>query len=244
MISILVALLGWGALELGQRYLGLQRITIDTVAVTGCRGERLADVQKVADRICLGKPLFWFDAEKLRAEIESRRWVKGLIIRRDPPDRISLVIEERKPLVWIAIPKGVYLMADDGIVLDRVNPGNLLPIPVICDQKSTADKVLVKLVSAAGLLRERQKDFYERVTELRWSSKGPVVFLEGLNAPIYLSKNEPTKNIPDFQAIYLERYAKSEAASKVRYFDLRWDGDVVAADLESDTVPKAIGEGK
>jgi len=241
-VAVLVAGAGWGVLELGQRYLGLQRLTIEQVAITGCRGERLAEVQRVADELCLGKPLFWFDAEKLRGRLEERRWVKGLIIRRDPPDRLSLVLEERQPLLWLARSTGVFLLADDGIVLDKVNQSNLLPIPVIADPKSQTDESIVALIRTAAVLRDRQRDFYERLSELRWSPRGPVAFLEGLQAPIYLSKRDPAKNIPDFQAIYLERYAKNPDLARVRYFDLRWDGDVVAADLEAVLPPKAVGD--
>ncbi|MCE1229985.1 MAG: FtsQ-type POTRA domain-containing protein [Firmicutes bacterium] len=238
LVAVLVAGAGWGVLELGQRYLGLQRLTIDQVLITGCKGERLAQVQKVADELCLGKPLFWFDAEKLRTSLEAHRWVKGLLIRRDPPDRLSLVIEERQPLLWVARATGVYLVADDGVVLDRVNQSNLLPIPVVADLKSQSQESLPSLIRMAATLRGQQKDFYERLSELRWSSRGPVVFLEGLPAPIYLSRQDPTKNIPDFQAIYLERYAKSPEGAQVRYFDLRWDGDVVAGDQALDAAPK------
>ncbi len=241
-VAVLVAGAGWGVLELGQRYLGLQRLTIEQVAITGCRGERLAEVQRVAEGLCLGKPLFWFDAEKLRRSLEERRWVKGLIIRRDPPDRLSLVLEERQPLLWLARPTGVFLLADDGIVLDKVNQSNLLPIPVVADPRSQTDESIVTLIRTAAVLRDRQKDFFERISELRWSARGPVAFLEGLQAPIYLSKHDPAKNIPDFQAIYLERYAKTPELARVRYFDLRWDGDVVAGDLETVLPPKAVGD--
>jgi hypothetical protein len=240
-VAVLVGAAGWGVLELGQRYLGLQRLTIEQVAITGCRGERLAEVQRVADELCLGKPLFWFDAEKLRRKLEERRWVKGLVIRRDPPDRLSLVVEERQPLLWLVRSSGVFLLADDGVVLDRVNQSNLLPIPVVADPKSQTDEFMVALIRTAAALRDRQKDFYERLSELRWSPRGPVAFLEGLPAPIYLSRQDPAKNIPDFQAIYLERYAKNPDISRVRYFDLRWDGDVVAADLETALPPKTVG---
>lgn len=241
LVAVLVAGAGWGVLELGQRYLGLQRLTIDQVAITGCRGERLAEVQRVANDLCLGKPLFWFDAEKLRRSLESHRWVKGLIIRRDPPDRLSLVIEERQPLLWLVRPTGVFLLADDGVILDRVNQSNLLPIPVVADPMSQTDETLVSIIRLASVLRDRQKDFYERLSELRWSARGPIVFLEGLPAPIYLSRQDPVKNIPDFQATFLERYANNPDLTRVRYFDLRWDGDVVVNDQEIALPAKASG---
>ncbi len=230
----------WGALEVSHRFLGLQRLTIEEVVVTGCQGERLAELKALAEARCKGKPLFWFDVDGLRRAVEARRWVKGLIIRRDPPDRLSLVVEERKPLLWLVRPTGIYLLADDGIVMDRLHGGALEPVPVVADPASQSDEALVRLIRTASALRDRQQDFYMRLSELRWSAKGPVAFLEGLEAPIYLSRHDPTRNIPNFQAIFLEQFATPEARAKARYFDLRWDvegGYVAVGNLDPDETP-------
>jgi cell division septal protein FtsQ len=241
LVLVVVAAAGYIALDVGQRYLGLQKLTIEQVSVSGCQGERLEEVQRIADRVCLGKPLFWFDADKLRGEIEARRWVKGLLIRRDPPDRLSLVVEERKPLLWLVRPSGTYLLAEDGILMDRVGRANLLPIPVVADPKSQGDAALVQLIRAASVLRNSQASFYERLTELRWSERGPVAFLEGLPAPIYLSRHDAAKNIPNFQGLFLDKYAKSPEMARIRYFDLRWDDEVAVGEPEESQEPKVKG---
>jgi len=242
LVLALVAAAGWGALELGQRYLGLQKLTIEQVSVSGCRGERYTEIKRMAESICLGKPLFWFDAESLRARIEARRWVRGLLIRRDPPDRLSLVVEERRPLLWLVRASGVYLVSDDGILMDRVNPGNLFPIPVVADPRSQNDPALVQLIRAAATLRDRQREFYLRLAELRWSEKGPVAYMEGLEVPIYLSRHDAAKNIPNFQGLFLDRFAKSSGLDKVRYFDLRWDDEIAVGEATESQAPKVKSE--
>ena len=230
LVTVFVLGAGYAALELGQRYLGLQKLAIEQVTISGCRNERLAEVQRIADKVCLRKPLFWFDAEELRQRIEDLRWVKSLLIRRDPPDRLSLVVEERKPLLWLIRPTGVYLLSDDGIVLDRVNQSNLAPTPVVADPDSQSDKAILQLIRAATKLRDRQKEFFDRLTELRWSERGPVVYLENLPAPIYLSRHDATLNIPNFQMLYLNELSKRTDLDKIRYFDLRWDQEVAVGE--------------
>lgn len=247
-IGLVLAVLagaGWAALELGQRYFGLQRLTIEQVSVSGCRGERLAQVQAIADRACLGKPLFLFDIESLRARIQDLRWVGGLVIRKDPPDRLILVVEERRPLVWLVHAKGVFLVSEDGIVMDRVGPGNLAPIPVVAEARSQEDRPFLGVLRAAKALKERQRDFFDRVTELRWSERGPVAFIEGLDAPIYLSREDPARNVPNFQALYLSRFTGEPRPAPPRYFDLRWEVDggyVAVGDLPLDRPPVAKSE--
>lgn len=238
-VVLLVLGASYGAMELGHRYLGLQKLVIEQVAITGCRGERLVEIQRVADEICKGKPLFWFDVEGLRRAVSERRWVKGLLIRKDPPDRLSLVIEERRPLLWVVRPAGVYLMSDDGVILDRVHQGNLTPIPVVADTTSQNDRAIVQLIRAATGLRDHQQSFYERLTEIRWSEKGPIAFLEGVHAPIYLSKYDATKNIPNFQMLFLNEISKRPDLNQIRYFDLRWDDEVALGEPNGTEPPKS-----
>ena len=238
LVALLVTAAGYGALELGQRYLGLQKLTIEQVTISGCQGQRLAHAQTIADDLCLGKPLFWFDAEKLRNSLENQRWVKSLLIRRDPPDRLSLVVEERKPVLWLARPDGVFLLSEDGIVLDRLNQVDLLAIPVVADAKSQEDGPMIQLIRAATSLRNKQKEFYDRLTELRWSERGPVAFLEGLDAPIYLSRLDATKNIPNFQMLFLNELSKRPDLASLRYVDLRWEDEIAVGEALPTQPPK------
>lgn len=238
LVAALVLAAGWGTMEIGQRFLGLQRLTVEQVSVTGTRGARLEQAQAIAERICLGKQLFWMDTERLRSEVTALRWVKGVLIRKDPPDRLSLVIEERRPLLWLVRAEGVFLLADDGYVLDRVNHGNLSPIPVIQDPNSQSDQLLAELINTAREIRDKQRDFYDRVTEMRWSDRGPVAYLEGLPAPIYLPKRDVTKNIPNFQGLYLDQISKRPDLAAIRYIDLRWDEEIAVGE-PADSAPPA-----
>ncbi len=234
---VVIAGAGWGVLELGTRYLGLQRLTIELVNVSGCRGERHAEIQKLAEQLVLGKPLFWVDAEELRSRIEAKRWVRGLQIRKDPPDRLSLAIEERSPVLWLVRANGVFLISDDGIILDRVNQANLNPIPVVVDPASQTDQGMARLVTAARTLREKQHGFYERLTELRDTPKGPVAYIEGLPAPIYLSRQDVTKNVPNFQGLFVDRLSQRPDLTRLRYIDLRWDDEVAVGEPDEPEAP-------
>jgi len=237
-VAVLVLAAGWGTIEISQRFMGLQRLTVEQVSVSGTRGARLAQAQTIAERICLGSQLFWMDTEQLRKEITALRWVRGVLIRKDPPDRLSLVIEERQPVLWLVRPEGVFLLSDDGYVLDRVNQGNLSPIPVISDSDSQSDELLPLLISVSKEIRLKQKDFYDRVTEFRWSERGPVAYLEGLDAPIYLPKRDVTKNIPNFQGLYLDQISKRPDLKAIRYIDLRWDEEIAVGE-PADSAPPA-----
>ena len=90
----------------------------------------------------------------------------------------------------------------------------------------------------ASRLRDRQTEFFDRLTELRWSDKGPVVYLEGLAAPLYLSRLDATQNIPNFQMLFLNELSKRPDLDQIRYFDLRWENEVAVGEPQVDTPPQ------
>ncbi|HEX4844872.1 MAG TPA: hypothetical protein VFV26_01560, partial [Geothrix sp.] len=96
-------------------------------------------------------------------------------------------------------------------------------------------------VSAARALKEKQQGFYDRVTELRWSQKGPVAYIEGLPAPIYLSRQDVTKNVPNFQGLFVDRLSQRPDLARLRYIDLRWDEEVAVGEPEDAPVPAKPG---
>ena len=228
---VLVLLLGasYGLLALAQRYLGLQRLVIEQVVVTGTRGARQQEIQKLAEARCLHRPLFWFDADGLRKAVEDKRWVRDLLIRKDPPDRITLVVQERKPLLWLVRPEGAFLVSEDGIVMGRLDPADPTPLPVVVDRNSERDATFLGVLNAARALRASQPDFFERISEFRWTDKGPTAYIEGFPAPIYLDRHNPANNIPNFQALFVDELLKRPDFAKIPYVDLRWgDDDYVA----------------
>jgi hypothetical protein len=108
---------------------------------------------------------------------------------------------------------------------------------VVVDPTSQTDQGLARLVSAARTLREKQQGFYERITELRDSPKGPVAYIEGLPAPIYLSRKDVTKNVPNFQGLFVDRLSQRPDLAQLRYIDLRWDDEVAVGEPEVEPAP-------
>jgi hypothetical protein len=90
----------------------------------------------------------------------------------------------------------------------------------------------------ARALKLHQPDFFSRLTEMRWSNNMPIVFMEGLQAPILLSKNDPAKNIPNFQAVFMQMFINKQDLSNVRYFDLRWDVRMPVGELPEHAAPQ------
>lgn len=213
--------------ELSHKYFGFNKFLIEKITISGCIDSHLNQAQIIANEICLGKSLFWFDSNRLRSELEKKRWIKSVLIRRDPPDHLNLVVIERQALLWLAWPQGIFLIDDEGVVFDKLNDINIASVPTIADPKSQNNKSILKLIQTASNLRSKQKEFYDRVTELRWNEKcGPIAFFDNLEAPIYLSRKNAVKNIPNFQMLFLNKLSNRPDLNSIRYIDLRWDDKI------------------
>jgi hypothetical protein len=53
-----------------------------------------------------------------------------------------------------------------------------------------------------------------------------------------LSKEDPAKNIPSFQALYLQLFINKPNLNDVRYFDLRWDTIIPVGELPENAAPQ------
>ena len=56
LVGGLVFAAGWGAMEVGQRYLGLQKLVIEQINISGCQGDRHSEIQRIADQVALARP--------------------------------------------------------------------------------------------------------------------------------------------------------------------------------------------
>lgn len=70
-----------------------------------------------------GDPLFIFNPDTMRQQIESLSWVKHVRIERRFPNTVHIEITEREPLALWQHNKEMAIIDDDGIVLTREHLG-------------------------------------------------------------------------------------------------------------------------
>ncbi|MBK8574065.1 MAG: hypothetical protein IPN91_15910 [Holophagaceae bacterium] len=64
-----------------------------------------------------------------------------------------------------------------------------------------------------------------------------MAYIEGLPAPIYLSRKDVTKNVPNFQGLFVDRLSQRPDLAQLRYIDLRWDDEVAVGEPEVEPAP-------
>ncbi len=85
---------------------------------------------RVLGGLALGDNLLTIDVDRVAAGIQRHPWVAEVTVRRVYPDRIKVLIRERKP-VAVLVKEVLYYVDADATVFSRVPPGDPMDYPVL-----------------------------------------------------------------------------------------------------------------
>ncbi|MFH7321520.1 cell division protein FtsQ/DivIB [Desulfurivibrio sp. D14AmB] len=75
--------------------------------------------------------LLALSAGKIRARVESHDWVESALVRRDWPNRLQIVVRERRPVALLSLPGGLHYLDRQGVPFALAQPPEDLDFPVI-----------------------------------------------------------------------------------------------------------------
>ena len=86
-----------------------------------------------------GHNLLLIDLDRVRALVEAEGWVKHAVVRRRLPNRLCLHLTEREPEAVAAIEDDLYVVDDEGVILDSFGPEyESLDRPIVKGLRNTA----------------------------------------------------------------------------------------------------------
>ena len=119
--------------------------------------------------VTLGAPLLSFDAEAARRRIEAIGWVREAVVERRFPDTIFLRIEERDPLALWQKNGRLFVIDNDGVVIEGASPQNYALLPVIVGDDAPANAGLLLTVLASEPSLHQRVAAAVRVGGRRWN---------------------------------------------------------------------------
>lgn len=137
MFGLLAAAALYALYEGGMVVAHARSLQIDDITVRG--NARLANgvVAAALDGL-RGQNILWSDLGAARQRVLESPWVKDVALRRVLPSTIEVVIRERQPIGLARLDGELYLVDDEGVVIDRYGPAyGGLDLPII-DGLSTA----------------------------------------------------------------------------------------------------------
>lgn len=119
--GVLLAALALAVSRGGEVVAHARVLQIDRLVVRG--NERLpsATVLEALDGL-RGQNLVWADLDEWRARLLASPWVKDAALRRSLPSTVEVSVSERTPVVVGRIDGRLYLIDEQGIIIDQYGP--------------------------------------------------------------------------------------------------------------------------
>jgi cell division protein FtsQ len=231
---IIAALAGLGALASSQ-VVHARFLAVDSVRVHGNQRLSIAEINTVAESV-RGQSLLLVDLEQFRSQLLKSTWVASVSLRRILPSTLEVRIVEREPVAIARLRQQLYLVDDNGVIMEAYGPQHGdLDLPIVDGMApdgdvtgTSIDPARAQLVSRfLSALAERQ-ELRRSVSQVDVSRDSNVaVLLEGDAALLYLGDTQFVERLRTYLEI---RPTLAERMSDVDYVDLRYGQRVIVKD--------------
>ena len=206
----------------------LEMFRIDRIVVRG--NQRLSDNEVIALLGEIkGRSSLSTDLEELRRGVLNSQWIADAVLHRTLPSTIEVTIQERSPLGIGRIDGQLYLIDQQGVVIDQYTPGYAdIDLPIIDGLSSVhgqAQANVHRAILARRLLEALQtKSLASRISEVDVTdARNAVVLVDGDATLIRLGNERFAERLQS----YLELVGTlRESVPAIDYVDLRFDGRV------------------
>ena len=225
--GLLTALAAYGLYRGGTVVAHARMLQIDRIVVVGNQRLSSGEVLAVLNGL-RGESLMWTNLDGWRQRLLSSPWVKDAALRRSLPSTVEVMISEREPIGIGRINGDLYLVDENGVVIDEYGPQYAdLDLPIIdglatpSGGETTADQARAELAARLiGSLRPRP-DVAKRLSQVDVADlHNASVILTSDPAVIYVGDERFLQRL---QA-YLELSSTlRERVPDIDYVDLRFD---------------------
>lgn len=118
-----------GAIYGGMRLKSSESLAIKQIVVEGTGAERADEIRALLN-VRTGDNLLFADIGLARVRAESHPWVSSAAVKRELPDTLRVVVEERSPKMILALDRLYYLDAT-GEPFKLIAPGDVYDLPVL-----------------------------------------------------------------------------------------------------------------
>lgn len=134
-------------------------------------GQKYTSSQSIAKilKIKAGMPIYAISLSDYKAKIESLPWVKEAIIERVLPNNIHISVIERRPIALGQKERKLYIIDEDGEIINEKNVTPFLSLPVII-----GDGAEIYANSLISMLKDDPELFKKissiiHISERRWN---------------------------------------------------------------------------
>jgi cell division protein FtsQ len=202
------------------------------------QGNRLVGTNEVLQlaQISTGTPLYNADLSVIQRNVSSHHYVKDVVVERDLPGTVRVVVRERVPIAIVTRSETVYL-DEDGVVLPRTIAKTLFDLPVISGVPAalsmplgsrTKQEDVAEALEILSALRLLSRELSHNISEVRLrDGHDLVLFAAEGGIPIIFGRGETAQKLVRLENFW-NTIVRTRGPQHLQYVDLRYEDQVVA----------------
>ncbi len=226
---IVVTLLGLLVVGIQNAYSSLADSDFFRMAHIRVRGNTLLSAADVIaySQLQVGTNLFACDIASATERLAQQPMVKKVLLHREPPETLVIILEERRPVGLLNTPDGLRGLDASGTIFP-LSPAAQVDLPILTgvDLQRDADGAWARAL--AGFVTElqvRMPAFWREISEIRTDDPhSATVYLVADDLALKMRFENPEQQIRNFRA-YTQ--AVSGPGLDLAYIDLRYRDQVV-----------------
>jgi cell division septal protein FtsQ len=208
-------------------------LKVQRVIVGGSRILRAQDVLALAG-VPTNTPMSGVNLFDVQTRVRHQPFIKSVLVSRQMPDAIRIDLEERQPIASVNFGQVQYVDAE-GVLLPADQTLGRFDLPMISGIRNikglTPGKAVEsdQLVTAINVLQAAlaiDSTVYHLISEVKINDDEIVLYAADGGVPINLGKGDIARKLETLQSFWT-KYVKPGDAEKLRYIDLRFEGQVV-----------------
>ncbi len=127
-----------------------------------------------------GESLLRLSSQALEGSLKRNAWIKKVSVRRQFPDTLLIKIEEALPKALLSFNNHMFLMDEDGNILEKIKGESTPFLPVIKNVNPKKDKKgVLEILKLIDVLAEKNILVGKESIEIGLKSYGPVINIGG-----------------------------------------------------------------
>ncbi|MBI4535487.1 MAG: FtsQ-type POTRA domain-containing protein [Ignavibacteriae bacterium] len=185
--------------------------------------------------IAKGEILFEVDLYAVQKRVLENHFIRNATVRRDIPDRVAIIIEERVPIAALVLDN-VHYIDGEGVVLPPVHSRSIFDVPVISGVLSaehvvpgrkTTDTTMQEALNILIVAREIDDLVFRQISEVRVAGERDIILYTAEHGiPVLFGHGNTGPKLLKF-ASFWRNIVVHQGAQDLQYIDLRFEDQVV-----------------
>lgn len=205
------------------------------IHVTGTSFASTEDIARLAG-VSDTASLMHLNLLAIQARVQKNPFVREALVRRDPPNVLSIEIAERRPIAYLYAGGAEWFIDTEGAVFPVVRTHTTQDLPILTGAlpsrlrsgEHLQDPKVLEALSVLAAARKLDERVYDLVSEVVVSPRRDIIFhtISG-GVPVIVGPAANLDHKLRAFRIFWENIATKQAADNLEYIDLRYKEQVV-----------------